>query len=459
MHCLHQFRRHPENIQARSLHWRRRLIDPVDPLARIIHAPLRGLARVGFAPAARLSPAELCGSSYLLSCGVLGALWQARRGAPSWDEVSRTWERALDAGREPPPGRFDAADALTILDDNAAAFAARARLVARAQHSVDLATYYLQDDATGRAVARALAAAVARGVRVRLVADAFIMRKKEREGLGSLRLFSELRAAGVDARLWRDGARPYDTNHRKLLLVDGAALLLGGRNIADHYAGAAWRDVELLVEGPSAASALPLFERTFHGQPEPAPRPASLVQATTPAGLGAHANFLYLLGRVGRAERSVDIENAYFFAHPALRRALFSAVRRGVRARVFTNSAESNDLDFINHRLYAGLGEMLDAGVEVHLRRGRGRTLHAKYFVVDERWVSLGSSNLDYYSPRFCTEANVHADSPALAAGLGRFFERGIGEAERLTSRAEIDAVLAASPVARAVDTFLKDAQ
>jgi phosphatidylserine/phosphatidylglycerophosphate/cardiolipin synthase-like enzyme len=440
-------------------------MDRIDALARVFSATIRGAARAGFAPARKLTAAEVRGSAHLLSAGSLGVVWQTLRRAPPWDAVSRAWERALDTPAVGPRlyGHFDPNDRVELVTDNRAAFDARARLYANARRSIDLATYYLQADDTGRATARALADAVARGVRVRLVADAYILRKKDYEAPGVLAMIDGLRAAGVEVRAWHDPRRPYDTNHRKMLVVDEEALLIGGRNIADHYAGERWRDIELLVTGPTARRATALFERTFRGDAEPlAPSSGDdpgVLFATTPESLLTHANFVYLLQRIRAARRTVDIENAYLFAHGALVRQIDAARRRGVRVRLLTNSVETNDLDYANHRLYTGFRALLDAGAELSVRRGEGRTLHCKYFVADGEWVSLGSSNLDYYSPRFCTEVNVQAHDPDLGARLTGWFEAGLADATRLTDRAEIDAVLRVSGVSRAVDRLLRDTQ
>ncbi len=440
------------------------MTDLVDAVATAIHLPLRAMKRMGVAPAASLSDGEIRGNAQLLSLATLGALWHLRRRSPPWAEVSRAWEQHAGSHGVDPwrAGRFDPADRVTLVTDNAEAFALRTRLHAAAARTLDVATYYLQGDDTGRAVVSELVAAAKRGVRVRLVADGAIVRKKQLEGLGALDRIEDLRAGGVEVRLWHDAARPYDANHRKLLLVDGAHLVMGGRNLADHYAGSAWRDVELHVHGPSARTAAALFERTFEGRPEPAfdpAAPAALVHATTPADIASHGTFVYLLQCLGAARRTVDIENAYLFAHDALVRAIASATARGVRVRLLTNSAESNDLDYANHRLYTGFGPLLDAGAELHLRRGRGRTLHCKYFVADGEWVSLGSTNLDYYSPRHCTESNVQARSDELGAALTAWFEAGLADAERATDRAALARFAASQTLGRAIDALLRDSQ
>jgi cardiolipin synthase len=434
----------------------------VDAVADTIHAPLSLLRRLGVAPAAAMSPEDLRGNAQLLSLGALGALWQSARRAPPWAQISLAWERAAAQGDADDPalcGAFDPADRVRVVGDNARSFALRAQLHASARRTLDLSTYYLQRDDTGRAVVQQLLAAARRGVRVRVVADAAIVRKKQREGNGSEDLLAELRAGGVEVRAWHDPARPFDANHRKLLIVDGEHLLLGGRNIADHYAGDAWRDVEVLVQGPGAATAQDLFTRTFEGRPEPPAPPAALVRATTPRDLAAHATFVFLLRCLRSARRSVDVENAYLFAHPALVRAIAAATARGVRVRLLTNSAESNDLDFANYRLYTGFLPLLDAGATLHLRRGRGRTLHCKYFVADGRWVSLGSTNLDYYSPRYCTEANLQVRSEALGVALTEWFEEGLRDADEAHDRDGLARVRDAQGLGRVIDRLLRDTQ
>jgi PLD-like domain len=191
-----------------------------------------------------------------------------------------------------------------------------------------------------------------------------------------------LRRSGIDSRLFANPARPYDANHRKLLIVDGVGLITGGRNYADHYSGDSWRDIELLRTGPSVRGLLPLYEETFAiGQAAPVtpPKVPGFFQSTTPEEITSNAAFIFLLQCAGAARHTLDIENAYYINHPVLHNRLAAACARGVRVRLLTNSAESNDLDFANYRIYSGFPDLLTAGVEIYLRGGRGRTLHCKY--------------------------------------------------------------------------------
>lgn len=437
-------------------------MDPIDPLARVLHAALRGLGRVGYRRANALSPAELRGASHLLGYGLLLSLWDRRRRPPDWDVISRRWNALLAATPGVDPalyGALDPDDRLELLTDNREAFAVRERLLVAAQRSIELATYYIQGDEVGAATVRALVDAARRGVAVRVLVDEYVTRKKEFEGLRAFAVLDELRSGGVKVQPWRDPLRPYDAQHRKLLVIDGETVVIGGRNYADHYAGPAWRDTELLLAGPSARDAQAVFDRSWAGAPEPRDRPGLRFQATTPAEEDKNPIFLFLLQCARAAVRTIDIENAYYIMHPSVQAQLAAARRRGVRVRLFTNSAESTDSEFGNWRFYTSYRAFVEAGGELYLRRGRGRTLHSKYFVVDGEWVSLGSNNLDYYSPRHCQEVNLQVRSERLGALLTAWFEGELADAEHLTDVAKIDALLPTFGLSRRIDAIMRDMQ
>jgi len=114
-------------------------------------------------------------------------------------------------------------------------------------------TFTFRDSEIGRRFREALTAAAGRGVRVRVLVDAFGsfgLRRDYFAGLvaagGAMRWFNELRFA---SRHFRD--------HRKLLVVDDALAFVGGCNIAQEYWGdgieTGWRDGGVGVRGPAAA--------------------------------------------------------------------------------------------------------------------------------------------------------------------------------------------------------------
>jgi len=437
-------------------------------LTRSIALALRAARRLGALRVLREIPArEIDAYAHGVAYLIGARTWMLWHRAAPWSAIHAEWRRSLAAGadavRAALSGALDPADRVRLLGDGPEAFAERARLYARARLTLDISTYYLQSDETGWSTVRELETCVRRGVRVRVLADRFMIGKKRREVEGIDQMLDALRRAGVELRLWHDPDRPFDSNHRKMVLGDGAICLVGGRNYADHYRDGSWRDVELVIEGPTAAQLAPLFERAWRG---PGAATADVGGSDpgpwvdhVPSRIGGDPVMRYVLACIELAARTVDLELAYFVGPAVLTKALCRAARRGVRVRLHTNSAETTDLPFATRAAYAGMAELLDAGVAVFARRGAGRTLHSKYMVADGAQVGFGSHNLDYYSSRFCCETNLQVRSAGLGRLLTEFFEAGLADSPPVDRERDIRPVLERDRALRRLDWALRDFQ
>ncbi len=124
---------------------------------------------------------------------------------------------------------------------------ARLAMIENATTSLDLQTYLLADDSTGRAILRALRDAARRGVRIRLLVDDLYTRDLDRLLLGlaaepnaEVRLFNPFVTfrASTTRRLLAlalDFGRLNHRMHNKLFVADGVLAIVGGRNLADEY--------------------------------------------------------------------------------------------------------------------------------------------------------------------------------------------------------------------------------
>lgn len=131
-----------------------------------------------------------------------------------------------------------------------------------------------------------------------------------------------------------------------------------------------------------------------------------------------------LLHLIGQARRDLLIVSSYFVPGEDMKQAFASAVARGVRVRILTNSLASNDAP-IAHAGYARhREELLAMGVDLYELRseqaglrsafgasgessmsGESRSmLHSKVLVLDGRLVVVGSMNLDLRSQLQNTE-------------------------------------------------------
>ncbi len=170
----------------------------------------------------------------------------------------------------------DGFSALRPLTQAHFALDARLELMRRAEVSLDVQTYLLGNDKTGRLILRELRDAARRGVRVRLLLDDFYTAPIERllvalstEPNVQVRLFNPFvngREHGATRWLdfFSDFRRLNHRMHNKLFMADGAMAIAGGRNLADEYflraEGANFIDFELLMAGPVVPELAHIFD-------------------------------------------------------------------------------------------------------------------------------------------------------------------------------------------------------
>ena len=158
----------------------------------------------------------------------------------------------------------------------------RLELLRRASHSLDVQTYHIADDQTGRTLLRLLRDAAERGVRVRLLLDDLYTSGQDELLLGlaahanvELRLFNPF-PAGRGSQVQRFSASLFDFGrvhrrmHNKMLLADGAMAIVGGRNIGNEYfmqhAGDNFLDLDALVVGAVLPSLGELFDAYWNSR-------------------------------------------------------------------------------------------------------------------------------------------------------------------------------------------------
>ncbi len=134
-----------------------------------------------------------------------------------------------------------------------------------------------------------------------------------------------------------------------------------------------------------------------------------------------------LVGLFRGAEKSLHLVSPYFVPREVGTMALTGAAQRGVEVVVVTNTLAANDVLAVHSGYARYRGDLLAGGVQVfETKRAPGvkpklwspssrTSLHAKTFVVDGRWVFIGSFNLDPRSAWINSEMGVLIDSPVLA--------------------------------------------
>jgi cardiolipin synthase len=331
---------------------------------------------------------------------------------------------------------FLGGNALPLLTNGRAYFPALQQAVDAAQSEIYLETYIFADDDTGRRIAAALVRAAGRGVRVHVLVD----------GFGSKGMFEQTRklldAANIDVMIFGPKTSPLTLRrnrlrrlHRKLVVVDARVAFVGGINVIDDMHTPRHTppryDYAVRIEGPLVASVLEQTERLWHRVAlaslkrslERHARVRAAARGAQHAVLVVRDNFRHrsdiedaYLEAIREAKNEVIIANAYFFPGARFRRALRAAVGRGVRVVLLLQGRiEYVLLHYASRALY---GSLLDAGVEIY--EYHQSFLHAKVAVIDRRWATVGSSNIDPFSLMLAREANVVVDDLHFAHELRR---------------------------------------
>jgi cardiolipin synthase len=137
---------------------------------------------------------------------------------------------------------------------------------------------------------------------------------------------------------------------------------------------------------------------------------------------------MFLIAIAG-ARRSIHVTNPYFVPDRPLAEAFIAAARRGVRVVVLVPGVIDHAL--VREAGRRNFGELLQAGIEIY--EYQPGLLHSKTMVVDGRWATVGSTNLDHRSFALNDELNVAVYDAGFAASIERAFTADVATAKRMT--------------------------
>lgn len=346
---------------------------------------------------------------------------------------------------------------LQLLEGGRQLFEAMVKAMDQAQSFVWVETYILQASNDVLQVLEALERAAQRGLDVRLLVDAVGTPKPDPFWV------QRLEQAGVHVQVFRPMGRlgllipsRWRRLHRKLCLVDGGVGFCGGINLIDDLDDVALGRLEqprldfaLQVQGPLLKDLQDTMARLWwrttlvhdvtqrdfpsawtHWQAQRRSRAHVELIPLKPDAPTAHAAHAALLLRdnilhrhdiekaylkaIGEARQHIVIANAYFIPGRRLRRALSLAVQRGVKVQLLIQGKYERFLQY--HAARPVHAALLKAGVDIY--EYAPSALHAKVAVVDGRWATVGSTNLDPLSLLLAREANVVTTDRSFAIQL-----------------------------------------
>jgi cardiolipin synthase A/B len=335
------------------------------------------------------------------------------------------------------------AQELRILRNAPAFYKALRADIENAKTNIHIETYIWRDDEVGRDFMDLLIAAVHRGVTVRVLVDE----------LGSLYLKQSYFRPLIDAGgqfSWCHTLSPLRSrysfnlrNHRKLQVIDGQVAYIGGMNFGREYLGrdavdGDWGDIQLRIEGPVVKILQEIFAEDWFfgsgmedidedGKALPAGDHAVQVLRGGPDEED-HPMLRVNLALIARATKRLWIGTGYFVPGEIMQTALQVAAARGVDVRLLVSEKSEHPLLVKAGRSY--YDALLRQGIRIYeYRKG---IEHSKYVLIDEEFVSVGSSNLDERSMRLNFELSLLMHCPKTNHELAQIFKKTIASATEI---------------------------
>ena len=368
----------------------------------------------------------------------------ARPPSVAFRDHETTWlgqRIATDAARHPGQSAF------SVIRYGRPAFTSRIALADLAQKSIDVQYFIWDSDGTAVILAERLARAADRGVRVRVLIDDANLADRD-AAIASfdahpnieVRLFNPFaQRTAKTLGFLTDFERVNHRMHNKLMVVDNAVAIVGGRNMSDPYFGVhpgqSFRDLDVAAVGPVVRELSQVFDRFWNGDwavPITALVDRNYTMQDHDATMSAarewiaagrypyplegdvarhqaqleelYRGFVWAPGRVlwddpasindpalrtmnktlvGRArglEHELLIESAYFVPLQAGVEVLKRLREQGVRVRILTNSLVSNDVlaAFAGYSKYRE--SLIASGVELYELRPDAGPIRQRMF-------------------------------------------------------------------------------
>ena len=317
-----------------------------------------------------------------------------------------------------------------------------------ARQSITLQTYFCKPGKMADTLAEIIVDRARAGVRVLFLFDAFGAQGLSDEYLGRLRE-AGVRVASFRPVHWYSLHKAQHRSHIRVVVVDGRIGYTGGFGIDDNWFGDGhsadqWRDTNVRFTGPAVAQLQATFTAGWveaTGElitgdvffPEPLPsedsvRLAALFHSAPTIGSTPAARFVALT--IASARERLYITNSYFVPDGDLVEILVRAVRRGVDVRILTAGPRTD----VSLTRWAGRGRyhaLLAGGVRIY--EYEPTMMHAKTFVADDVWSSVGTMNFDNRSMVFNDESNLLVLDPAVGARMNAIFHADLRSSREVT--------------------------
>ena len=344
--------------------------------------------------------------------------------------------------------RFSTDNSVALLLSGQQKFDDMFKAIRQAKSSIHLEYFNFRNDSIASLLFDILREKRREGVEVRAMFDGFgndsNNQPLKKHHLKSLRAdsieiveYSPIRFPWVNHIFGRD--------HRKIVVIDGKIAYTGGMNVADYYVVGSelvgeWRDMHCRLEGPVVNDLQTIFARMWrrntgedlsaskYYQGVPAGHKMIGIINREPRVMNQYMQKFYIQA-IDDARDSIKIINAYMTLTPASWKALKRAIDRGVKVEIMVS--QKYDVKLTPDVVLRNVHKLMKRGASVWLYQPGFH--HSKIMMVDGRFCTVGSANLDARGLRFDFEENALIIDRETTLELDAMFERDKQKSNQLT--------------------------
>lgn len=358
---------------------------------------------------------------------------------------------------------FSHNNSVTLLMSGQEKFDDMFQAIRQARSSVHLEYFNFRNDSIASLLSRLLAQKAKEGVEVRALFDGFGNDSNNRPL--KRKHLKQMRSVGIEIYEFDPVNFPwvnhvFHRDHRKIVVIDGKIAYTGGMNVADYYINGTevvgeWRDMHCRIEGDEVNTLQKIFLRMwnkvtgqnvygakyyrgYHG--------ADYITGLKPdTCCTAGKKMVGIINReprvtnkiirkfytdaINEAKDSIKLVNPYLTLNNTLKRALRNAVKRGVKVEIMVSA--HSDIPLTPDCVFYNVHNLMQHGVDVWIYKKGFH--HTKIIMVDGRFCTVGSANLNARSLNFDYEENAVIIDPCTTKELNDMFERDKAESFKLT--------------------------
>ncbi len=250
-------------------------------------------------------------------------------------------------------------------------------------------------------------------------------------------------------------------DHRKIVVIDGEIAYTGGMNVADYYINGTeqvgeWRDMHCRIEGSTVNDLQDIFARVWKkctGEELTSPKyykggkvtethfqhlkpDTTVTRGHKMVGIinrephvTNHIIRTFYEDAINNAKDTIKLVNPYFTLTGKLKRALRKAIKRGVKLEVMISA--KSDIPLTPDCVMYNAHKLMKRGAEIWVYQPGFH--HTKIIMVDGKFCTVGSANLNSRSMNFDLEENAVIIDPCVTAQLSRMFDNDKKKSVRMT--------------------------